>query len=83
MIYKAQGALLKRVSHSISTMEPLQTATFLQRVLSSLPKAVVVVVYVNIYVYRPHPSCLYYRACALTVMVIEYTCLHEQQWRVC
>ena len=42
MIYKAQGAPLKRVSHSISTIEPLQTATFLQRPLSSVPKVVVV-----------------------------------------
>ena len=42
MIYRAQGAPLKRVSHSISTMEPLQTATFLQRPLSSVPKVVVV-----------------------------------------
>ena len=44
-------------------------------------------VYANIYVYRPHSQphspCLCYRACALTVMMIEYTCVHEQQWRVC
>ena len=31
----------------------------------------------------PPPPCLYYRACALTVTMIEYTCLHEQQWCVC
>ena len=31
----------------------------------------------------PPPPCLYNRACALTVMMIEYTCLHEQQWCVC
>ena len=42
MIYKAQGAPLKRVSHSISTIEPLQTATCLQRPFSSVPKVVVV-----------------------------------------
>ena len=41
------------------------------------------VVYVNIYVYRPHPPCLYYRAYILAVMLIEYTCLHEPQWCVC
>ena len=31
----------------------------------------------------PTPPCLYYRACALTVTMIEYSCLHEQQWCVC
>ena len=31
----------------------------------------------------PPAPCLYYRACALTVTMIEYTCLHEQQWCVC
>ena len=30
-----------------------------------------------------HPPYLYYRACALTVMMIEYTCLHERQLCVC
>ena len=29
------------------------------------------------------PPCFYYGACALTVMKIEYTCVHEQQWCVC
>ena len=32
------------------------------------------VVYANIYVYRPHSPCLCYRACALTVMMIEHEC---------